>query len=132
MLAFALAAVMTTAAHSSCPADPLVANARLKIVRANAGNDNYVVTVDIKNRGPIAQPPDTLQHLELVRDGTTIGTQPVPALGGAQSYVAAFRVQVPHARSRERFAVVFRYVLDSKNAARANCTTANDALSASL
>jgi len=132
MLAFALAAVLTSGAPSSCPADPLVTNARLKIVRADSRTDNYVVTVDVKNGGVDAQPTDTTQHLELVRAGTRIGSQPVPALGPSQSYVAAFRVQLPHARPRAPFAVTLRYVLDSKNAARANCSTANDVLSATL
>jgi hypothetical protein len=132
MLELALAAVLTSGAPSACPADPLVANARLKIVHASAGVDNYTVTVDVKNGGVLAQPRDTQQHLDLVRDGAVIGTQPVPALGGSQTYVAAFRVQVPHVRRRPPYRVVFRYVLDSNNAARANCTTGNDALSATL
>lgn len=133
MLPFLLAAAMASASPTPCPADLLVANPRLKVVRArDAGFDNYVVAVDVRNRGVASQPPETVQHLELVRDGARIGTQPVPSLGANQSYVAAFRVQLPHQRKRAPFAVEFRYVLDSKNAPRANCTSVNDRLSATL
>ena len=132
-VAFALALAGTPAPSSPCPADPLVANPRLKVVRAaDRTRDNYVVAVDVTNGGAIAQPRGTVQHLELVRGGAVIGSQPVPSLGGHQTYVTAFRVQMPHQGTRAPFAVVFRYVLDSNNAARANCTKANDRLSATL
>jgi CARDB protein len=131
MLPFLLALAVATAAPAPCPSDLLVANPRLKVVRANdKARDNYVVTVDVKNRGVAAQPTGTMQHLELVRDGTVIGTQPLPAIGANESYPAAFRVQLPHQAKRAPFAVEFRYVLDSKNALRANCTSVNDRLTA--
>jgi hypothetical protein len=41
-------------------------------------------------------------------------------------------VQLVHERDRAPFVVEFRYVLDSKNAPRANCTSANDRLTATL
>lgn len=134
MLPFVLAAALETSAPSSCPADLLVADPRLKIVRAgeDKSRDNYIVTVDVRNRGTAAQPDGTRQHLALVRAGAVIGTQSVPALGPGQSYAAAFRVQLPHQRKRDPFAVEFRYVLDSKNAPRANCTSVNDRLNATL
>jgi len=133
MLPFLLAAAVATAVPSPCPSDLLVANPRLKVVRAaEKTRDNYVVTVDVKNRGAAAQPEGTTQHLALVRDGTVIGTQPVPALGANESYAAAFRLQLPHASKRGPFSVEFRYVLDSKNAPRANCTSVNDRLTATL
>ncbi len=121
------------AAASPCPSDLLVADPRLKVVRArDRAFDNYVVTVDIKNRGVANQPNGTRQHLELAQRGHAIGTQPVPPLGAGESYAAAFRVQLPHQGARAPFAVEFRYVLDSKNAPRANCTSANDRLTATL
>jgi hypothetical protein len=133
MLPLLLAAAVATAAPSPCPSDLLVASPRLKVVRANdRSRDNYVVTVDVKNRGVAAQPEDTLQHVELVREGAVIGTQPVPALGANESYAAAFRLQLAHQRKRPPFRVEFRYALDSKNASRANCTSANDRLTATL
>jgi CARDB len=133
MLPLVLAAALAAASPAPCPSDLLVANPRLKVVRArDAAHDNYVVTVDITNRGVANQPEDTRQHLALVRDGTTLGTQPIPSLGANESYAAAFRVQLPHQRRRGPFTVEFRYVLDSKNASRANCTSVNDRLTATL
>jgi hypothetical protein len=133
MLPLVLAAALVAAEPSPCPSDLLVANPQLKVVRAiDRSRDNFVVTVDIKNRGVAAQPAETRQHLALLREGVTLGTQPIPALGPNQSYAAAFRVQMPHAGRRAPFAVEFRYVLDSKNASRANCTSVNDRLAATL
>ena len=133
MLPILLGAALAAASPPSCPSDLLVANPRLKVVRANdRSKDNYVVSVAVKNRGVASQPEGTKQHLELVRDGARIGTQPIPALGASQSYLAAFRVQLPHEARRGPFTVEFRYVLDSKDAPRANCTSANDRVSATL
>jgi hypothetical protein len=126
--AFALAAVPTP-----CPADLLVAHPRLRVVRAaDKGFDNYVVAIDVTNRGNAPQPNFTHQHLALVRERVVIGTQPIPPLAANESYAAAFRVQLVHERRRAPFVVEFRYVLESKNAARANCTSANDRLTATL
>lgn len=131
MVPFLLAAAMAVA--TPCPADLLVANPRLKIVRASdKTRDNFIVTIEVKNRGVAAQPMGTQQHLELVRGGRVIGTQAIPGLGPDEDYLAAFRVQFPHEGKRAPFAVEFRYVLDSKNSSRANCTSVNDRLTATL
>jgi len=133
MLPYLVAAALATAAPSPCPSDLLVANPRLKVVRAtDKTRDNYVVTVDVTNHGVAPQPSETRQHLSLLRDGKVIGSQPIPAIGANESYVAAFRQQLPHQPKRAPFTVEFRYVLDSNNAARANCTSANDRLTATL
>ena len=95
LVAYALAAAPTP-----CPSDLLVANPRLRIVRAaDKAFDNYVVTVDVKNRGSAPQPNFTRQHLALARNGAVIGTQPIPPLDANADYAAAFRVQLPHARN---------------------------------
>ena len=133
MLPFLLAAAVAAASPTPCPADLLVANPRLKVVRArDRAFDNVIVTVDVTNRGVSAQLLQTRQHLELVKDGTVLGTQPVPGLGPQQNYTAAFRIQLPHEAKRAPLVVEFRYVLDSRDAPRENCTTANDRLTATL
>jgi hypothetical protein len=133
MLPFLLAAAVAAASPTPCPSDLLVANPRLRVVRANdRALDNMIVTVDVTNRGVSAQLPQTQQHLELVRDRAVLGTQPIPGLGPQQSYAAAFRIQLPHQKKRAPLVVEFRYVLDSKDAPRENCTTANDRLTATL
>ena len=128
-----LAAALATTPPATCPSDLLVANPRLKVVRSNDRDiDNYLFEADIKNRGTAAQPDNTRQHLALVRDGAVIGTQPVPGLDAGESYAAAFRVRLPHQRKRAPLTVEFLYVLDSKNGSRANCTSVNDRLTATL
>src|ERR1700676_4977697 len=97
MLPFLVAVALTGVSPPPCPSDLLVANPRLKVVRAiDKTRDNYVVTVDVTNRGVAPQPVGTRQHLLLVRDGKVIGSQPIPVLGADVSYAAAFRQQLPH------------------------------------
>jgi hypothetical protein len=133
MLPFVLAAALASASPAPCRSDLLVVNPRLKVVRArDKAFDNYIVTIEIKNRGAEAQPDGTQQHLELLQRGTVLGSQPIPVLGADEDYPAAFRLRLPHQAKRDPFPVEFRYVLDSKNGARANCTSANDRVSATL
>jgi hypothetical protein len=134
MLSVLVASAALVVAQLPCPADLLVANPRLKVVRAiDRTMDNYVVTVDVRNRGVAGQTPDVRQHLEMIRGGAVIGSQPIPPLGATQDYPAAFRLQLPHQGKRAPFEVVFHYVLDSKaHAARNNCTSVNDRLSTTL
>lgn len=128
-----LALLLATALTAECPSDPLIANPQLKVVRARERTfDHYIVTVDVKNDGRDAQPAGTAQHLELVQHGRVLGAQPIPVLGMQESYVAAFRVRLPHQSPRPPFTVEFRYVLDTHNAPRANCNSSNDRLSATL
>ena len=133
MLPFLVAAALAGASPSPCPSDLLVANPRLKVVRAaDKTRDNYVVDgrreeprrLAAARGNPAASRVDPRRH--------AIGSQPIPALGAGESYIAAFRLQLPHERKREPFTVEFRYVLDSKNALRANCTSVNDRLTATL
>ncbi|HTW83986.1 MAG TPA: hypothetical protein VMD91_07975 [Candidatus Sulfotelmatobacter sp.] len=131
MLDLVLAAAL--AADVSPCADLLVATPKLQIVSApNRGFDNAIVTVDVRNRGVVAQPNDTRQHLEIVQNGTVLGAQPIPPLGPQRHYPAAFRIQLPARKTHDPLAVTFRYVLDSHNAAQANCSTHNDLLHAVL
>jgi len=76
MPAFLLAAAIAAA---PCASDPLIANPTLKILRSRERTfDYYVVTLHVKNDGREAQPPGTVQHLELVQHGNVLGKQPVP------------------------------------------------------
>jgi hypothetical protein len=135
MLALLLAvASALTPSPKPCPADLVVQNPRLKVVRATDRSlDDYVVTVDVTNRGRAAQTQGVKQHLELLQRGKKFGTQSIPQLAPGERYAAAFRVSLPHARKPEPFPVAFHYVLDSQHdAARDNCVSANDRVSATL
>ena len=132
MLPLLLAATLL-AAGPACP-DPGLANPHLKVVRADVrGFDDYIVTVEVGNRGAAPQSAGIDQHLDLLQDGRILGSQPIPALGPKQTYVSAFRIRLPHERKRKPLAAEFRYVLaDGSRSARENCSSANDALSATL
>ena len=138
MLPFLLAAALASSplpapSASPCPADLLVTNARLKVVRArDRAFDDLIVTVDVLNRGVAAQPGTAKQHLELAQGGRTIGSQPIPGLGPDERYAAAFRMVVPHVKKRDPMTFEFRYVLDTNDAPRANCTSSNDRLTVTL
>ena len=134
MLALLLAVSSAlTPSPKPCPADLVVENPRLKVVRATDRSlDDYVVTVDVTNRGSGAQTAGVKQHLELLRQGKPVAVQPIPSLARGERYAAAFRVPLPHAGRPAPFPVAFHYVLDSKHAARDNCVSANDRVSATL
>lgn len=130
MLPIVLAAVLAAA----CPADPLLASPRLKVAPAGEkGYQHLIVSINVTNRGPLPQVIGTRQHLELLRDGQLVGSQPLPALGPATAYTATFRLRVPAQRRRAPLHVRFRYVLESGgDRAREDCDAGNDVLDATL
>jgi CARDB len=132
MLALLLAATVA-ASPTPCPSDLVVANPQLKVVRAlDKQFDNYIVTVDVKNQGTSDQRPGIDQHLDIVKDGNVIGTQPIPPLHANGVYPAAFRIQFPHARRRDPLTVTFHSVMADKRDVRDNCSTDNDLLTVKL
>jgi len=131
MLPLILAA--TVALATPCPSDPLLTNPRLKVVRARDKTlDNYVVTLDVTNRGAAAQAPGIVQRLELLQNRQVIGTQPIPPLAAHETYPAAFRLQLAHKKKHPPLVVAFRYVPSGAGASRGNCDAANDTLNATL
>jgi len=133
MLPFLLAAALATAQPSPCPTDLLVANPRIKVVRArNRAFDNNIVSVDVRNNGQVPQRTDIRQHLDLLLGNVVVGSQPIPAIDAQDSYLAAFRFQLKHVKKRVPQPVTFHLVIDSKIAPGENCTTTNDKLTATL
>lgn len=133
MLPFILAAAVATAQPSACPTDLLVADPRIKVVRAREREfDNEIVSIDVKNVGTASQKPDVRQHLDLFVGGQLAGTQPIPAVAAQDSYEAAFRLQVKHVKHRAPQQMTFRFAVDAKMLPGENCTTANDKLTATL
>lgn len=133
MLPLLLAAAVAAAEPSPCPSDLLVANPRIKVVRAlDRTYDNNIVTVDVRNNGVAAQSPGIRQHLDLLIRSAVAGSQPIPPLGADESYAAAFRFQVRHEKPRRPVPVTFHFVFDSKIGPNDDCTTANDRLSTTL
>ena len=128
-----LVALAVTTSPTPCPADLLVADPRLKLVHGERGYNHEIISVNVTNRGSAAQTAGTHQRLDLVQNGTVIGSQPIPVLGSQQSYPASFRLVVVRQRKRAPVTVQFRYVLENgADAARQNCTSVNDVLDATL
>lgn len=133
MLPILLAGAIATATPAACPSDLLVQNPRLKVVRATDRTlDNYIVSVDVLNRGTAGQRVNVKQHLDLLVNQNPSGTQPIPGLGANETYPAAFRFQQPHQRHRKAIVITFHYVMDEKPRPGENCTTANDQVTATL
>jgi hypothetical protein len=111
----------------------LVTNPRLKVVKAlQPGLNNYVVTVDVKNQGTMAQRSDIREHLDLLLNGKPSGTQPIPGLGANEVYAAAFRFQLPRKKPAAPVVATFRFVMDDKARRGENCTTADDTVTTKL
>jgi hypothetical protein len=133
MLPFLLYAALATTQPTPCPTDIVVANPRLKVVRApDRAYDNDIITVSVTNNGSVAQRPDVRQHLDLRIGPTVVGSQPIPPLASRDSYEAAFRFQVRHEAKRDPLKVTLRFVIDSKTAPGDNCTTTNDQVTATI
>lgn len=127
-----LVAAALSSTPSSCPVELVLADPQIKVVRrAAAGFDNYIISVNVTNRGRAGQSGVTRQHLELRQGTQTLGSQPIPPLGPQQSYVAAFRLQLPHQSKRQPLKVDFRYADDNPTPSR-ECTSTSDMLSVTL
>jgi hypothetical protein len=133
MLSFLLSAALATAQPTPCPTDIVVANPRLKVVRAHdPAYDNDIVSVFVSNNGTVAQRPNVRQHLDLLVGSTVLGSQPIPPLGPHDSFEAAFRFQQRHEPKRDPLKVTLHFVIDSKTAPGENCTTSNDQVTATV
>src|ERR1700680_2407654 len=92
MLPFLLSAALATAQPTPCPTDIVVANPRLKVVRApDRAYDNDIITVSVTNTGGVAPPPDVPHPLDRLIGPTVVVPQPIPPLASHDSYEAAFR-----------------------------------------
>jgi hypothetical protein len=132
MLPFLLSATLAAAQPTPCPTDIVVANPRLKVVRARDRTyDNDIISVFVTNNGSVSQRPDVREHLDLLIGPTVVGSQPIPPINAHDSYEAAFRFQVQHEQKRDPLKVTLRFIIDSK-AAGENCTTTNDQVTAIL
>jgi hypothetical protein len=132
MVALLLAAALSTPPAPSCAAsDPAVTDIRVKLVK-NKAADHYVITGVVTNLGAQEQVPGIAQHAELVRDGKALLQQDVPALGAGVAYTLGFAIDRSAALRKTPLPVTVRFALAKGNAARNNCSTANDILTKSF
>jgi hypothetical protein len=125
---FAAAASPAPAASPCAGADPAVADMSMKLVKKHGGDDHYIITAGITNRGERAQEPGIVQHVALVRDGKMLAPQVVPALGPGVRYVVAFAIDRPSSQRKEPLEVMVRYTLDKGDEALNNCNHTGDSL----
>ena len=134
MIAAVLAGVLALASPDpTCPGpDISVTGMRINVVKGSAKTntrDRFLITADLTNIGMAPQMPHVAQHAELVRDGTMVASQTLPALASGVTYPLQFRVFRDPAQRKEPLEVLVRYVLDDKAKTGAmNCSSANDSL----
>jgi hypothetical protein len=136
MIAVFLAGMLLAQAQSgaspTCHAgDISVTDLRGKTIKGNGRgvDDRLLLTADFANVGAKAQEPHTKQHAELVRDGTVISTQPLPALATNVTYPLVFRIFRNKTTDAGPITVTVRYVLDEAHKPqRNNCSPTNDSL----
>ncbi|MGA2392109.1 MAG: hypothetical protein ABSH03_02010 [Candidatus Lustribacter sp.] len=116
-----------------CPgADISVTDLQIKVIKGSprtATADRLLITGVFANVGNLAQQPRVAQHAELVRDGSVVAKQPLPALAAGVAYPLQFRIFRDTSQRTDPIEVLVRYVLDDKNRApRNNCSATNDSL----
>ncbi len=128
LLVLADASPEPTASPACAGADPAITSISSELIKRRSAPDHYVITTTLTNVAAQNQTPDITQHVELVRDGSALAPQTVPALGAGVAYTLAFAVYRPSAERSKPLTVTVRYVLDSGDAVRNACNRANDEL----
>jgi hypothetical protein len=122
-----LADAASPAPSSTCTAaDPAVTSLTSQLFKKRGGVDHYVITTTVTNIGPRSQTPDVTQRIELLRKGTVLAPQSLPALAPGVAYKLAFAVDRPADERTQPLTVTIRYVLESGDAAQNACDRSND------
>jgi hypothetical protein len=119
-------------AATCAAADPAVTSLASQRFKKRGGVDHYVITTTVTNLGKESQTPDITQRVELVRNGTVLAPQSLPALGAGVAYTLAFAVDRPANQRSQPLTVTLRYVLTSGDAARNACNRSNDEITKSF
>ena len=134
MIAALLAGVLALASPDpSCTGPDISVTAlRINVVKGSVKTstpDRFLITADLTNIGMQPQLARVAQHAELVRNGSVVATQPLPALASGVTYPLQFRVFRDAAQRKDPLEVLVRYVLDDKpKMPQMNCSSANDAM----
>ena len=97
LLVLADASPEPTASPACAGADPAITSISSELIKRRSAPDHYVITTTLTNVAAQNQTPDITQHVELVRDGSALAPQTVPALGAGVAYTLAFAVYRPSA-----------------------------------
>lgn len=129
-LAGALA--MASPAPACKGSDISVTDLQIKVIKGNARTataDRLLITGVFTNIGTESQTPHIAQHAELLRDGSVVAQQPLPALAAGVAYPLQFRIFRATSQRTDPVEVLVRYVLDDKKFEnRNNCSSQNDSL----
>jgi hypothetical protein len=135
MLAFAPASVLMIAQAMASPApsclgpDINIAIVRYAVIKGSATiPDRVEVYANVSNVSDVSQTPGLTQHVELLREGRKIVSEPVRALRAREKYLVALRLFRNPAERKAPLDVVVRYVPDDRHARNENCNTTNDSL----
>jgi hypothetical protein len=132
MIALLLAGILGASPAPCHGGDISVTALHLKVIKGSAKTataDRLLITGDFTNVGDMAQQPHVVQHAELLRDGTVVARQPLPALAAGVTYPLQFRIFRDTSQSTDPIEVLVRYVLDDKSRANRNdCLVVNDSL----
>jgi hypothetical protein len=134
MIAVLLAGVLAMASPAPpCPgSDISVTDLQIKVIKGNAKTataDRLLITGVFTNIGTQSQQPHVAQHAELLRDGSVVAQQPLPALAAGVAYPLQFRIFRATTQRTDPVEVLVRYVIDDKqHAPRNNCSQLNDSL----
>lgn len=131
MLAFAW--IIAQALGSPTPActgpDITVSIVRYAVTKGSATTpDRVVIYANVTNVGEVSQTAGVVQHVELVRDGRRLVSEPVRALRAHEKFLVALRIFREPAERKEPLEVVVRYVPDDRRAKSENCNPTNDSL----
>ena len=136
MIAVFLAGILAMASPAPAPACPgpdiSVTDLQIKVIKGSvkaATADRLLITGTFTNIGAQPQQAHIAQHAELLRDGSVVAQQPLPALAAGVAYPLQFRIFRATTQRTDPVEVLVRYVLDEKNKAqRNNCSATNDSL----
>lgn len=126
MLPLFLAAVIAQGSPSCSGADPAVVSAAVSNVTDNGDLKHYTVTITVRNIGNQKQPGNTLQSIDVYRDGQKVDAKGVPPLGPGQSYRFDYGLDRSSLAGDGTTQMLFRVQVHSPAVSSVDCNPNND------
>lgn len=127
MLSVLLAIAIAQGSPSSCSgADPAIVSAGVSNVTDNGDLKHYTITVVVTNQGNAKQPGNTLQSVDIYRDGQKIDAKGVPPLGPGQSYRFDYGLDRSSLAGDDTTQMLFRLQVHSPAGSSIDCNPNND------
>jgi hypothetical protein len=126
VLPLLFAAVIGQAIPSCSGADPAVVSAAVSNVTDNGDLKHYTVIIIVQNLGDKKQPGNTLQSIDVYRDGQKVDAKGVPPLGPGQSYRFDYGLDRSSLAGDGTTQMLFRLQVHSPAVSRVDCNPNND------